>query len=257
MIGPADMAAAAAIGLTGSTHCIAMCGGIAGALSLGGRRDGRSPLPMLLLFHLGRLLSYALIGAALGGLVAIGTARMDALAILLRLAAGLLLIAMGCYVANWWPGLTRLEALGAPVWRHLQPAVRRLLPVRSAGGALLLGSLWGWLPCGLVYSALAWAATAETALDAGARMLCFGLGTLPAMFTLSLAGDATRRLLQHRGTRRAAGALLIIYGVWTLALPLQRLLAGDEAAPHQHHHRSEPVPADAQSGVAKSGRAIG
>lgn len=240
MISPAEMTAALAIGVGGSTHCIAMCGGIASSFGMGAapRRSGRWVL--LLTFHCGRLLSYSVIGAALGGLATLGADRLDALAILLRIVAGLLLIAMGCYVANWWRVLTRLEAIGNPVWRRLQPLVQRLLPATTAGSALLLGSLWGWLPCGLVYSALAWAATADHALDAATRMLFFGLGTLPAMVTVSAAADATRRLLLHAGARRISGILLIIYGVWTLVTPVQQLLPASAADGHHHHHHAPP-----------------
>ena len=237
MISLADGLTALTIGLTGSTHCIAMCGGIAGALSLGieNQRSRRSELFLLLNFHLGRLTSYAFIGAALGGLLGLASGVTDALTTLLRLVAGLLLIAMGLYIANWWSGLARLEAIGTPVWSHLQPLVKKILPIQSPLSALLLGGLWGWLPCGLVYSALTWAITAEQASDAAFRMLLFGLGTLPAMLSLSVAADATRRLLQRAGTRRLAGVLLIFYGCWTLITPLQHLLQAPETAPHHHH----------------------
>ncbi len=240
MISTADAIAAITIGLMGSAHCAAMCGGIAGALSLGIDENRQHKLPVIAGFHIGRILSYALIGALLGSVMVALSGHIKPVSVALRIFAGLLLIAMGLYVANWWRGLTSLERVGVPIWSRLQPLTRKLLPVKSAGGALALGGLWGWLPCGLVYSALSWAVTAESTLEAASRMLLFGIGTLPAMVTMSIAADTSRRLLQQQNTRRVAGILLIGFGVWTLVTPLQMLAGGHTMNNHtghpQHQH---------------------
>jgi sulfite exporter TauE/SafE len=235
MISYPDLLAAVTIGLMGSTHCIAMCGGIAATLNMGVHEPSRR-WPRLLGFHAGRLLSYTAIGLLLGGLLASATEHLAMLTLLLRVIAGLLLIAMGLYIANWWHGLTRLEQFGAPLWARLQPLVKQLLPVTSVGRALALGSLWGWLPCGLVYSTLSWAVSADHAVNAAARMFFFGLGTLPAMLTLSLASDRSMRWMRQSGTRRLAGLLLILYGVWTLAMPLWHQLPGTMESHAAHGH---------------------
>lgn len=227
----ADAVAALTIGLTGSTHCVAMCGGIAAALNLGVERDSSARLPILAGFHLGRILSYTLIALLLGGLAAYAGERIEAIGIALRLLAGLLLVAMGLYVAAWWTGLRFVERLGAPLWSALQPAAGKLLPVRTPGAAMALGGLWGWLPCGLIYSTLAWALSAGHAVEAAGRMFCFGLGTLPALLGVSALGEAGRHWLQGRQTRRWAGLALILYGCWTLQMPLQQLIS-----PSTHHH---------------------
>jgi sulfite exporter TauE/SafE len=133
-----------------------------------------------------------------------------------------------------------VERVGVPIWSRLQPLTKKLLPVKSTGGALALGALWGWLPCGLVYSALSWAVTAESTVGAASRMLLFGIGTLPAMVTMSIAADTSRRLLQQQNSRRVAGILLIGFGVWTLVTPLQMLTGGHTMKNHtgqqQHQH---------------------
>ncbi len=236
MISYADAAAALTIGLMGSAHCAAMCGGIAGALSMGIDQDKKHRLPIITAFHAGRIVSYALIGLLLGGLMVVAAEHIKPLSITLRIIAGVLLVAMGLYVGNWWTGLTRLEQIGVPLWSRLQPLTKKLLPVKSATGALALGGLWGWLPCGLVYSALGWAITADNTVDASARMLFFGIGTLPAMLTMSIAADSTRRLLQKQSTRRVAGVLLIAFGLWTLLTPVQQLTGGHTMSTQGHHH---------------------
>jgi sulfite exporter TauE/SafE len=234
MTSTADLLAALSLGLMGSTHCVAMCGGIAGALNLGVPGLSRR-WPIVLGFHAGRVFSYSAIGLLLGGLLAAVSEHVATLTLLLRLIAGLLLVAMGLYIANWWRGLTRLEQLGAPLWNRLQPLVSRLMPVTSTGRALTLGGLWAWLPCGLVYSTLSWAVSSDGATGAALRMFCFGLGTLPAMLALSLAADRGMRWVQRPGTRRIAGLLLITYGLWTLTTPIVHHLPAQTHSGHHSH----------------------
>lgn len=236
MITSAEALAALTIGLMGSTHCAAMCGGITAAISLGVEEKHHKRWPILLSFQLGRILSYTLIALLLGGIASYAAAELKPLSISLRIVAGGLLIAMGLYVAGWWQGVATLEKAGVPLWSRLQPLTRRLLPVTSLPGALALGGLWGWLPCGLVYSTLAWAISAGETEQAAARMFLFGVGTLPAMFAMGLAANRVHRWLQGRTTRQIAGVLLILFGCWTLATPLQQLGGGHDMASHAGHH---------------------
>ena len=104
-----------------------------------------------------------------------------------KLFAAAFMIALGLYLADWWRGLALLEKLGMKLWRHIQPLAQRLFPIDNPPQAFLLGLLWGWLPCGLVYSVVAWSLTAGSALDGAKLMLGFGLGTLPALL---IAGNA-------------------------------------------------------------------
>src|SRR5690606_37422816 len=143
-----------------------------------------------------------------------------------RMIAALLLIAMGLYLAGRWSGLTRIEALGRGLWRHLQPFASRLLPVSSLPRALLLGTIWGWLPCGLVYSTLLWAASQGDALDSAALMLVFGLGTWPVLLATGMAAERLTALLRKQGVRMAGGILVILFGLWSLPGPHQHWLMG-------------------------------
>ena len=213
------------LGLLGGGHCLGMCGGLMGALTLAIPPEQRGRrLQLLLAYNLGRILSYATAGL-LFGLAGWAVASSPA-AMLLRIPAGLLLISMGLYLGGWWSGLTRIEALGRGLWRHIQPVASRLLPVSSLPRALLLGALWGWLPCGLVYSTLLWAASQGDALDSGLLMLAFGLGTWPVLLATGMAAERLTAVLRRRGIRMAGGLLVILFGLWTLPGPHQAWLMG-------------------------------
>ncbi|MDH5580221.1 MAG: sulfite exporter TauE/SafE family protein, partial [Betaproteobacteria bacterium] len=125
------------------------------------------------------------------------------------------------------------------LWRSLQPLTGRalLLPVQLRFAAL--GALWGFLPCGLVYSALAVAATSGSAAGGALIMLAFGLGTLPAMVAATLLGTALLRRLSGAKTRTVAGLLMLLFAAWTAAGPLPHLRAAGPDAPtgaSQRHH---------------------
>jgi len=219
------LGSALVLGLLGGGHCLGMCGGLMGALTLAIPPEQRGRRARLLLaYNLGRILSYACAGLLLG-LAGWAVASSPA-ALALRVVAALLLIAMGLYLAGWWSGLTRIEALGRGLWRHIQPVASRLLPVSSLPRALLLGALWGWLPCGLVYSTLLWAASQGNAGYSAALMLAFGLGTWPVLLATGLAAEQVNSLLRRRSVRMAGGLLVILFGVWTLPGPHQHWLMG-------------------------------
>jgi len=129
------------------------------------------------------------------------------------LLAALMMIALGLYLAGWWFGLSRLERLGGKVWSLLEPLGRGLLPVKTPLRALLLGSLWGWLPCGLVYSVLIWALAAGDPQTGALLLLSFGLGTLPNLLAMGLFANRLRRWVQLPWVRRLAGGLVLAFGL--------------------------------------------
>ncbi|WP_122687856.1 sulfite exporter TauE/SafE family protein [Pseudomonas viridiflava] len=213
------------LGLLGGGHCLGMCGGLMGALTLAIPREQRARrMQLLMAYNLGRIVSYAIAGF-FSGVVGWAVANSPG-ATTLRVSAALLLIAMGLYLAGWWSGLTRIERLGRGLWRYLQPFATRLLPISSIPRALLLGALWGWLPCGLVYSTLLWAASQGNAIDSALLMLAFGLGTWPVLLATGLAAERTTALLRRRSVRTTGGVLVILFGLWTLPGPHQHWLMG-------------------------------
>ena len=81
---------------------------------------------------------------------------------------------------------------------------------------LVAGMLWGFLPCGLVYSALALAMTSANPLTSSAVMFAFGVGTLPMMLLAGSTAGALKQKLQQHGWRTANGLLIMAFGIWTL-----------------------------------------
>lgn len=219
------LVSAVILGLLGGGHCLGMCGGLMSALTLAIPSAQRAQrFKLLLAYNLGRICSYTIAGLLIG-LAGVAVANSPA-AMLLRVAAGILLICMGLYLAGWWSGLTRIEALGRGLWRYIQPLTRRFMPVTNVPRAMVLGGLWGWLPCGLVYSTLLWASSQGNALHSAALMLAFGLGTLPVLIATGLAAERVSRVLRRKGVRVAGGLLVILFGIWTLPGPHQHWLMG-------------------------------
>lgn len=213
--------AAFLVGLLGGVHCVGMCGGIVGALALGLPQEVRASarmLPYLLAYNLARIASYTLAGALLGGVgyLAAHWSGLRHAQLGLQVLAALFMIALGLYLAGWWLGLARLEHAGSRVWRHLEPLGRRFLPVHTPRQAFLLGLLWGWLPCGLVYSVLVWSISRGDAIEGGLLMLSFGLGTLPTLLLMGVAATRLSAFVRHIWVRRMAGMLVMSFGLWTL-----------------------------------------
>jgi sulfite exporter TauE/SafE len=231
------------VGLLGSVHCVGMCGGIVGALStLPGRGAVRAaagvapafPVPVrtvtppaapalnVAAYNMGRIGSYMAAGAIAGGLAG-GARHLAALPVLQAGAywlANLMLVALGLYLMDAWRGLSWLEQGGRALWRHLQPLTRALGPLDSPAKMLAAGAVWGWLPCGMVYSVLVTAMLSGSASSGAAVMFAFGLGTLPMLATLGLAGARLRAQLQRRGVRVASGLLVLGFGLLGLARAL-------------------------------------
>ncbi|RUO78134.1 sulfite exporter TauE/SafE family protein [Idiomarina seosinensis] len=206
------------MGLAGAGHCLAMCGGIASAIGVQNR------LSNIVLYNFGRMLSYILLGAIVGGAVALIAPDSPHTTKLLRWLAVIFLLALGLYFTGWWPVLTKLEQAAKPVWQQIKRLAPK--PQQSSTGAnrvavLFAGAVWGWLPCGLVYSALSYAAISGSATGGGLIMAAFAIGTFPAMIGAGYFSHAMRAILQAQGFRTAIGLLLIIYSLWT-ALTLVR-----------------------------------
>ncbi len=213
------------IGLLGSAHCMGMCGGITSALSLSLPDNNRHAIFRLMLgYHLGRIGSYALAGLILGTLGWFLGEINQSFQLALRWLAGGMLIAMGLYISGIWKGLTILEKAGGALWRKIQPAASRLLPVRTFHATLALGAFWGWLPCGLVYSTLIWSASHGNPHQSALLMACFGLGTLPAMLLTGLLSKQISHVIQARVTRNIAACITVFFGLWTLPGAHQALI---------------------------------
>lgn len=210
------------VGLLGGTHCVGMCGGIVGALSMG----APARWSMHLAYNSGRIFSYAMAGAIAGamGAASLGLEGQLPVRNLLYLLANLMLIALGLYLIGVTRALAFSERLGQHLWRRLQPLTRRFLPAQSVAQAFPLGVLWGWLPCGLVYSALATALTAGSATRGALLMLAFGLGTLPNLLLAGIVLARINEFVRRPWIRTGSGLLVLcfgVYGLWGLLHLLQ------------------------------------
>ena len=232
------------VGLLGGVHCIGMCGGIVSAFSAAGRARASAsafPIPVMTVkssagpatsaglgmdgllrvasYNIGRIGSYMVAGALAGSMLGGVQALLDLAS--LRMAmywlANAMLVVLGLYLMDAWRGLRGIEALGQGLWRRIQPLTKPLLPIDHPAKALALGACWGWLPCGMVYSVLASAMLTGTAAGGAAVMLAFGLGTLPTLLAMGLAGERLRSWTRQRRVRIAAGVLVLAFGLLGMA----------------------------------------
>ncbi|SDJ75841.1 hypothetical protein SAMN05421823_10132 [Catalinimonas alkaloidigena] len=186
-------------GMIGSFHCVGMCGPIALAI------PGRTVLNRLA-YQLGRVLTYAALGAVVGLLgrsfVQVGWQHY------LALTVGLLMLLLAGLPSTWAPPVPGLYHLT----NGLKAQFRALLGQRSLLASGMVGILNGLLPCGLVYVALAGAVVSGDSLQGAAYMALFGLGTLPLMLAVSLAGGLIPVPVRQR-MRRAVPLFIVGLGL--------------------------------------------
>ncbi len=226
--------AAFVTGLLGSAHCFGMCAGISGLFAVNQQVTSlERHVPMAVVYNAGRMMSYALLGVFVAALGKTFVEAIPRLAAPVRLASGLLIVIVGLQVAFDWRFLAPVEKAGARLWSRIAPAAKSLLPVTSLPRALGLGLLWGWLPCGLVYSVLLIAATTANPAIGGLVMLAFGLGTLPAMIATGIGAAKISQFMTRR--RLGAGLLIVLLGLATLAMPVMKLAGEAPVMDHSHH----------------------
>lgn len=238
-----DVLSAFVIGLLGSGHCLAMCGGITTMLTnavttppnyqqANKQSPGNIPVrqvtetttcspqysrfSLVLFYHVGRITCYTLMGAIVGLTGSLAAKSLGFPMTGLRVIAALFLILLGLYIGQWLFWLNHIESVGQKWWRYLSPLAKYVIPVNSPAQALGLGGLWGWLPCGLVYSTLTWSLASGSLLNGGAIMLCFGLGTLPALLALSLGLGNIKKYIAQPIFRKVMALNLIGYGIYSL-----------------------------------------
>jgi uncharacterized protein len=209
-------------GLLGATHCIGMCGSIVGILSMSLPANVQQSTFRLgfylLIYNIGRIISYSVAGLLIGFL---GSQILDSLSLnkpdlVITWISGLFMILLGLYLGEWWQALALLEKLGAHLWRRIEPLGRYLIPVKRPLQALGFGLVWGWLPCGLVYSLLAFSLVSGDAWQSGLMMLAFGLGTLPVSLVLGATAPSLKRFIHQRRVRQSVGAIIIGLGLFII-----------------------------------------
>ena len=207
------------IGLFSSLHCVSMCGSIIGTLSYSLkpeiRNDKSKMLSFILSYNFGRIFSYMLAGLIIGLIESVLTFPLGAEHghQVLKVISALIITGAGFYIAGWFPSFAYIEKTGSYFWKTIEPYGRKLIPVASLGQAFLFGMVWGWIPCGLVYTALALAATSGDITISTLSMLTFGLGTLPAVAGTGMMSSFITRLSNLQTTKRIIGMLLVLVAI--------------------------------------------
>lgn len=231
-----DLLIAFNLGLISTVHCLAMCGPVITAYSLGlpGKTASTS---YILIFNTGRISSYFLAGIICGFVGASLAASIQEYhgQMILQLLAALILISIGLHVAGWLPQFRKIEVIGLYLWKYLQPLTRQLLPVNTIPRAFAAGLIWGWLPCGLVYSVLLWNLARADAVTSGLNMLAFGFGTMPGMVAAGIAASRIDQLLNRPGLRRVLGLLVVLVGLFSAWVSFQHNHP-DQHGPHSQLH---------------------
>jgi uncharacterized protein len=221
MTGMLTIGAAFLLGLAGTGHCLAMCGGVTAALGLATARDaqGRSRPALLLGCQIGRIASYSLAGLLLAGTLGGVVALLDVESVrrALRALAALALLFAALVAFGYLSNST--ARVGHTLWQQIAPLGRRFLPIDSLPRACAFGMLWGWMPCGFVYSVLLVATLQHSAVQGAITMAAFGLGTVPGLFLTALASRRFVALVATRAARRVAGSVLVISALTTLLGP--------------------------------------
>jgi sulfite exporter TauE/SafE len=219
------------VGTLGGLHCVAMCGGLLGAI---GARDASRTQPLQsaraivarqATYHAGRLVTYSLLGALFGafGAATLGIVDLLPLQRAIYILANLFLLLLGTSLVLHTPGVPIFQRLGAWAFAPLLRAMRPMLQRPDASGRVAMGLVWGLMPCALIYSVLPLALLAGGAWQGALVMLAFGLGTLPNLLATSMLIGRAGRLVSTRAMRQGAAAMIIafgMFGIWhVLAAP--------------------------------------
>lgn len=227
-----------AMGLASSMHCVGMCGSIIGTLSLSLSPEIRHKkllfFPFVFNYNFGRITSYAIAGMLGGMIEALITMPMGEMHghRLLQLFSAIIMASAGFYIAGWFPRFAYVEKLGVHFWKKIEPYGRKLIPVKNLTQAYLFGMVWGWLPCGLVYAALALAITTGNIVQSALTMLSFGLGTLPAVMGVGIMTSVFTKLARMRRFKQAIGLFMIALALLAAMPSLNPMVYSAHAAIH-------------------------
>ena len=232
-----DYISAFIIGILSAGHCLGMCGGITSMLTSAINPNNLlnnpssalsnkqkyipSKLLLVICYNIGRIGSYALLGAIVGFTGSIAAKNIGFPLAGMRIVAGIFLVLLGLYLGQWLMVLSKVEALGKKLWQVISPLSKKVIPVNSPSKALGLGLIWGWLPCGLVYSTLTWALASGDATTGALIMASFGLGTLPALLTMSFGVLSLKKVLKNNILRKLMAINIILYGFYSIFVASQ------------------------------------
>ncbi len=223
-----DLLLIIALGFVGSFgHCVGMCGPLTVAFSLSQSSNSATKALEMFKFHLllniGRIISYALVGGALGGLSSVFVASGQLMGIGsnfrqgMAIFTGLMLIwfGLGNIKPNWLPHLPFLHPLEGGLHQQLSSGMNRVSDQKYWWTPGILGTFWGLIPCGFLYAAQLKAIETGDIFGGAITMLCFGLGTIPMMLGV---GISTSKLSADKRSQlfRLGGWITLGIGILTL-----------------------------------------
>ncbi|NOR80869.1 MAG: sulfite exporter TauE/SafE family protein [Methyloprofundus sp.] len=210
------------IGLFSSIHCVSMCGSIIGTLSLSLKPEIRATRSKMIAFifsyNFGRIFSYMLAGLIIALIESLLTFPLgeEHGHRYLEVISALIITGAGFYIAGWFPNFAYIEKTGSRFWKAIEPYGRKLIPVATLPQAFMFGMVWGWIPCGLVYTALALAATSGDITTSTLIMLAFGLGTLPAVASTGIVSTFISRINNLHSAKQIVGMLLVLVAIYSV-----------------------------------------
>jgi sulfite exporter TauE/SafE len=226
------------IGFAGGVHCLGMCGAVVGILSNNlpenVKNNPKKVIKYQLTYNIGRIFSYATMGLIFASFASILSSQvgMSKFEMIMRIFSSVMMILIGFFIAGFGnKTINKIEKLGQGLWSKLQPLSQKYIPVKNFKSAFLFGFLWGGIPCGLVYSALVLTLSA-TPIDGFLIMLFFGIGTLPALLAIAGFGFGLARFLRKNVVQKASGIIVIILGIWSLAMPIMHSMGNHNSEMH-------------------------
>ncbi len=204
----AILISALVLGLMGSFHCAGMCGPIAIALPLQGNTTGQKIFGGTL-YNLGRTVTYGLMGAIFGllgqGIVMIGFQQK------VSVIMGAIMIISALFPALF-KNQYRMDKNWFSLVGKLKKSIGNLFSVRSFSSLFFIGLLNGLLPCGLVYMAIAGAIGTGGVAEGTLYMILFGLGTIPMLLAISLAGNMMSMTIRKK-VNKVIPVLIVVVGI--------------------------------------------
>jgi uncharacterized protein len=215
-----DLFAPLIVGFMGSVHCLGMCGPLVMAYALYGRSPQPSGQPQSssawkrgashhIAFHLGRLITYGILGAAAAGLAQFVTLQpfFAGLRSTISLGGGIVMVVFGLFLVRAIPFPAFVVSISGSYSQHFfQP----LLTSSRWISRVALGLGVGFLPCLLSWAMIAKAATTATVWEGFATMVLFGLGTVPALFFTGLSASLFSLKVRFIGERVAALSVVVM-----------------------------------------------
>lgn len=212
------------MGLTGSAHCLTMCGSLSVALGFSIPKH-KSFWLYALFVSFGRVFGYGVIGLTANVIAQSILVASNGHILYLSILSGVLMIGIGLHISGLSSVIVRIEVIGRFIDKALTPIKQKIMPIDSLGKCLLYGLLWGFLPCGLVYTALSLALVSPTPGAAFGVMVVFGFTTIPAVVGMTIFSRQLTKIFNNQIIKLLLGAIISCVGLFQIYVSSNKLLS--------------------------------